>query len=290
VKRQHSRAELRQRAHLSAGSKGTSREMMKRRKIIKRDDVDFFWAHGYLRVSGVLSPPEVQELRKELDWVMELWAIRSKGWSGPWREALLGSDAEKAELIVLADPHFYSAALLNALANPAIVDAAAELLPSEVVEFHQSTLLVKPPETGQPFPTHQDEAHYPHETTGYVEALIHLDDTNAENGELRFLDGSHRLGPLPHITETAEGPCQPHLPVDHYRLEDTTAVPAKAGDVVFMSNRVVHGSFLNSSSELRRLIRAGYRDPANRQLGGPQTLGRPGLMVRGRRPQGAKFF
>jgi phytanoyl-CoA hydroxylase len=264
--------------------------MMKRRKTIKGDDVDFFWEHGYLRVSGLFSPPEVRELREELDWVIDVWATRSKGWSGPWREALLGSDAEKAELIVLADPHFYSAALMRALIDPPVVDAAAELLASEVVEFHQSTLLVKPPETGQPFPTHQDEAYYPHETVRYVEALIHLDDTNAQNGELRFLDGSHRLGPLPHITETEDGPCQPHLPVDQYRLEDTTAVPAKVGDVLFMSNRTVHGSCLNTSSDLRYMLRAGYRDPANRQLGGPQTLGRPGLMVRGRRPEGAKFF
>ena len=88
--------------------------MIKRRRTIERHDIDFFWAHGHLRMHSVLSPGEVQELRGELDWVMELWASRSKGWSGPWREALLGSDAEKAELIVLADPHFYSAALLRA--------------------------------------------------------------------------------------------------------------------------------------------------------------------------------
>jgi hypothetical protein len=263
---------------------------MKRRKRIKRDDVDFFWAHGYLTMGGVFSPAEVEELRNELDWAMDVWAIREKGWSGPWREALLGSSAaEKAELIHLGDPHFYSAAWLRAMTNPAVVDAVAELLESEFVECHHSMLLVKPPETGQPFPTHQDEAYYPHETIRYVSAMIHLDDTNAQNGELRFLDGSHRLGPLPHITETAEGPCHPHLPVGEYRLDETTAVPAKAGDVIFMTIRTVHGSYLNCSREFRALCRVGYRDPANRQLGGHE-LERPGLMVRGRRPQGARFF
>jgi phytanoyl-CoA hydroxylase len=275
---------------VSARIKVTGREMMKRRTLIKGDDVDFFWTHGYLRVGGVFSTAEVQELKKEVDWLIDVWAMRSKGWTGPWREALLGSDSEKADLTTLADPHFYSAAVLRALVHPSIADAAAGLLASEVVELHQSTLVVKPPETGQPFPTHQDEVYYPHETMGYVEALIHLDDTNAQNGELRFLDGSHRLGPLSHITQTAEGSCAAHLPVDQYRLDDTTTVPAKVGDVVFMGLRTVHGSYLNSSSDLRSIIRAGYRDPANRQLGGAGTLGRPGLIVRGRRPQGAKFF
>ena len=70
-------------------------------------------------------------------------------------------------------------------------------------------LLVKPPETGQPFPTHTDEAYYPHETIRYVTAMIHLNDTNAQNGELRFLDGSHLLGPISHITETVEGSAAP---------------------------------------------------------------------------------
>ena len=265
---------------------------MKRRKRIKRDDVDAFWAHGYLRMSGVFSPAEVEELRREVEWMMDVWAIREAGWSGPWKEALLGSDAEKAELTALPDPHFYSAAWLRALTNPSVVDAVADLLASEAVECHHSMLLVKPPETGQPFPTHTDEAYYPHETIRYVTAMIHLNDTNAQNGELRFLDGSHLLGPISHITETAEGPCHPHLPVDEYRLEDTTAVPAKAGDVIFLTNRTVHGSYLNSSREVRALCRVGYRDPANRQLAGPHSyaIGRPGLMVRGRRSQGAKFF
>lgn len=66
-------------------------------------------------------------------------------------------------------------------------------------------------------------------------------------------------------------------------------MPANAGDVVFMTIRTVHGSYLNRTDRLRRLIRAGYRDPANRQLGG-RTLGSPGLMARGRRPSGARFF
>ena len=130
---------------------------------------------------------------------------------------------------------------------------------------------------------HQDQPFYNHETDKYVDVLVHLDDTTAENGEIRFLDGSHKPGPLPHITQMPDGkPCSPYLPVDQYRREDTVPVPARRGDVVIFNINTVHGSYINTTREPRRLVRVGYRDPENRQTAG-QSLNRPGLMVRGYR-------
>ena len=112
--------------------------------------------------------------------------------------------------------------------------------------------------------------------------LVHLDDTSHENGEIRFLDGSHKQGALLHITETDEGSCTPHLPTDEYRLEDTIAVPARRGDVVLFGIHTIHGSHINQTDTARRMVRVGYRDPHNTQTAG-QSLGRPGLMVQGYR-------
>jgi ectoine hydroxylase-related dioxygenase (phytanoyl-CoA dioxygenase family) len=129
---------------------------------------------------------------------------------------------------------------------------------------------------------HQDHPFYMHENGCYVDCLVHLDDTRHENGEIRFLDGSHKLGALEHITMTADGPCSPHLPTDQYRLEDTVPVSAKRGDVVCFSIYTVHGSYINTTDKARRLVRVGYRDPQNKQTAG-QSFGRPGLMVHGYR-------
>jgi phytanoyl-CoA hydroxylase len=68
-------------------------------------------------------------------------------------------------------------------------------------------------------------------------------------------------------------------------LENTVPCPAEAGDVVAFSIYTVHGSFINRTDRWRRLVRLGYRDPANQQLAG-QSHGRAGLMVRGVRPAG----
>jgi ectoine hydroxylase-related dioxygenase (phytanoyl-CoA dioxygenase family) len=112
--------------------------------------------------------------------------------------------------------------------------------------------------------------------------LVHLDDTCHENGEIRFLDGSHKKGALNHIQVSNGKKCTPHLPTDVYRLEDSVAVPAKAGDVVCFNLHTIHGSHLNVTDEPRRLVRIGYRNPDNQQLSG-QAVGRPGLLVWGRR-------
>ena len=113
---------------------------------------------------------------------------------------------------------------------------------------------------------------------------MHLDNTRHENGEIRFLPGSHQAGYLPHITRTPEGPCTPHLPTDQYALDQTVPVPASRGDVVIFNIFTVHGSHLNQTNEARRLVRLGYRHVENVQLSG-QSKGRPGLMVAGRRPR-----
>ncbi len=141
---------------------------------------------------------------------------------------------------------------------------------------------IKPPQNGHPFPMHQDNPFYHHSNGRYVDTLVHLDDTCHANGEIRFLAGSHKAGALPHITQTETGPCTPHLPTDVYKLEDTVPVPAKRGDVVLFSIHTIHGSYINTTKQPRRLVRVGYRDPQNIQLAG-QSFERPGLMVQGYR-------
>jgi hypothetical protein len=154
----------------------------------------------------------------------------------------------------------------------------ADLIGPEV-ELHHVTLHAKAPEFGTPFPMHQDHPFYAHETGAYVDALVHVDAATEENGCLKFLVGSHKLGALEHVLEGS-----PHLPPERYRLEDAVSCPAAAGDVILFSIHTIHGSDLNRTPHWRRLVRLGYRNPRNRQLAG-QALGRPGLMVQGVRPK-----
>ena len=251
---------------------------------LTEEQVAFYEEHGYLRIPNVFNKAEIDAMDRELEFLMQTWSERSQGWSGPWRKKYMDDKTEmKSQLIAMHDLSFYSQAWTAGVTNKILCDSMADLLGPNV-ELHHSTLHAKPPETGHPFPMHQDWAFYQHNDGRYVDVLVHLDDTCHANGEIRFLAGSHKQGALEHITKTPEGPCTPHLPTDKFHLEDTVAVPAKRGDVVVFQIHTIHGSHINTTDKTRRLVRVGYRDPENVQTGG-QSLGRQGLMVRGVRPK-----
>ena len=260
------------------------------------EQMAFYREHGYLRIPAVFTAEETRQMKSELDWMIREWANIGVGWTGPWRQALMDIASEaKSKLIAMHDLQYYSDVWMEAVTKKNMAMIMSQLLAGEdepqgaPVELHHSTMHVKPPETGHPFPMHQDLAFYDHQDGRYVDVLVHLDDTSHANGEIRFIDGSHKLGPLKHITSftndqgITEG-CTPHLPWERFRLEDTVPVPAKAGDIVIFNIYTVHGSYMNTTSEMRRLVRIGFKHPDNRQTRG-QSANRPNLMVWGKRPR-----
>lgn len=273
------------RASHSASSSSTVIDPRESGSLLSSEQVAFYREHGYLRIPQVFSPAETDELSDELDWIIGSWAIEDQGWTGPWRRQYMDAATErKSKLIALHDLQYYSDAWARAVVKPALCAALADLLDGGPVEFHHSTLHVKPPQTGHPFPMHQDWAFYKHADDRYVDVLVHLDDTCHANGEIRFLASSHKNGALEHVTRDPQtgAVCSPHLPFAKYRLEDTVAVPAQRGDVVVFNIFTIHGSYINTTDRARRLVRVGYRHPENRQLEG-QSLGRPCWLVAGRR-------
>ena len=257
-------------------------------RYLSPEQVAFYREHGWLRIPQVFTAGQMDAMDRELEQLIADWASAESGWSGPWRKVYMDAETEKkSKLVAMHDLQLFAQSWAAAVQNDRLCDAMADLLGPNV-ELHHSTLHAKPPETGHPFPMHQDWAFYQHADGRYVDVLVHLDDTNAENGEIRFLDGSHRLGALEHVTAFPDGtPCTPHLPTDKWHLEDTVAVPAKRGDVVVFNLHTIHGSYVNRTDRVRRMVRIGYRDPENKQTGG-QSIGRPGSIVRGIRPK-ARF-
>ncbi|MBV7339713.1 phytanoyl-CoA dioxygenase family protein [Chloroflexi bacterium TSY] len=241
---------------------------------------EFYQKNGYLHIPQLFTSEETNALSDEMDRLVEEWALTTPGWSGPWRQVYMDPETEKnAKLTAMHDLHLYSMVWMRAVTNPKLAQSMSQLIGPDV-ELHHSTMHIKPPQSGQPFPMHQDHPFYAHEDERFVDVLVHLDETSHENGEIRFLAGSHKNGPLKHITETEEGRCSPHLPTDQWRLEDTVPVPAKRGDVVCFCYHTIHGSYINQTRQPRRLVRIGYRNPHNKQQYG-QSLGRPGLIVYG---------
>src|SRR5262245_37195420 len=124
--------------------------------MLTKAQIDFYNEQGYLRIPQVFSPEEIDAMSDDLDWMIDTWAFKDQGWTGPWRKKYMDADTEKkSKLIALHDLQYYSAAWARAVTKASLCQAMSQLLGPEV-ELHHSTLHVKPPETGHPFPMHQD--------------------------------------------------------------------------------------------------------------------------------------
>ena len=138
---------------------------------------------------------------------------------------------------------------------------------------------------------HQDYPFYPHDGPDFVDCLLHLDNdnTSVESGCLRVVPGSHKNGPLEHITGEHT---HPYLPTDKYHPEiiETVAIPARPGDVIFFSYYTIHWSNVNRTNQWRKSVHIGYHAPEMRPTGMALTevynktiVG--GLKNRGREPK-----
>ena len=231
-------------------------------------EIESYHENGYLKVEQLFTPEETEELGSEMIRIINEWGEERIGWPGPWRsQYLVDEEQQTTKVVFMHNPHFYSAVWGRVIFHPCLVGAVQDFIGRDV-QWHHTVLHGKAPEKGTPFPMHQDYPFYPHDGLDFVDCLVHLDDTPPESGPLRVVPGSHKNGPLEHITgpETA-----PHLPTDKYHPDfvPSVAIPAKAGDVIFFSYCLVHWSEVNRTNEWRRSVRFGYHTPDMRPVGRP---------------------
>jgi phytanoyl-CoA hydroxylase len=215
------------------------------------NDVDFYREHGYLHVPAVFSPAEVGKLRAAIERILAGVAGSEHDENHAWQGV-----AQESVLKGFHNVQYHEAAFTRAAVSPRLVDVLTQLIGPNV-QLHHTKMLVKPSEHGAPFPMHQDYPYFPHERHTVLAASVHLDDTNLENGCLRVVPGSHRLGPL-----DAQGPSH----ALDTPLEEGTPLPAAAGDVLLFNYLTIHGSGVNTSSGTRRNVLFQYRDPEDPPL------------------------
>src|SRR5689334_14641977 len=125
----------------------TARKRTSTRKlnVLSAEQVAFYKERGYLHIPAMFTPQETRELSDHLDWLIEVWALKDAGWTGPWRKQYMDAKTEKkSKLIALHDLQYYSDAWARAVTNRKLAGAMADLLDGGPVELHHSTLHVKP--------------------------------------------------------------------------------------------------------------------------------------------------
>src|ERR1044071_492201 len=100
-----------------------------RHNVLTAEQVAFYKEQGFLHIPGMFSAEETQELSDHLDWLIDVWAMKDAGWTGPWRKKYMDAETEKkSKLIALHDLQYYSDAWARAVTNRKPAAALADLL------------------------------------------------------------------------------------------------------------------------------------------------------------------
>ncbi|BDI32493.1 hypothetical protein CCAX7_45440 [Capsulimonas corticalis] len=178
----------------------------------------FFLEHGYLHVSGVLTPDHLAQVQAEFDRVWEL-------------------PGQNNQTKLLQHQTF-----LELIEHPAILDRHRALFGAQT-QLLQYDLLRQGPRN-ETFPTrawHRDFV-FPGDRPLSVNTIVYLDEMIEERGPTYVAPGTHR------------GEALPPAEMIHEPLPGEIAVLAQAGDVVFINSAIWHSGARNRSDGQRRGI------------------------------------
>ncbi|QXQ06150.1 phytanoyl-CoA dioxygenase family protein [Sphingosinicellaceae bacterium] len=212
---------------------------------LNSEQLQAYQDQGFIHLRGLLSPGEAAAYRTEVHDIAASQGTKDATWA-----SVRGS----TQLIHCHDVQFRSAAFTRLLVDPRLTGVAQAIIGPNV-QLHHTKMFVKPPERGSPFPMHQDYPYFPHRDHSMIAVILHFDDASEDKGCLRVYPGSHKRGVLPSLGDDH------HLSEDEFPLTGATPIAARAGDAIFFSYLLAHGSGLNISDEPRTTLLIQLRDP-----------------------------
>lgn len=135
--------------------------------------------------------------------------------------------------------------------DPDLLDLVEAVIGADIVLW-ASSVFCKPAGTGLEVPWHQDGQYWPIRPRATVTVWIALDDVTRENGCMRVIPGSHRMGEFSHEVSDREDLVLNNVMNDP-RLDLTQAcdVELEAGQLSLHDANLVHGSQANRSAQRR---------------------------------------
>jgi ectoine hydroxylase-related dioxygenase (phytanoyl-CoA dioxygenase family) len=172
-----------------------------------------------------------------------------------------GDEFSRAHRLV-PDPELIDPAVRAVCFSARLAEAARVLLGADAVRFFHAKAMEKPAEAtgGLPTKLHQDYPTMPIDRSGQVVFWIALDDLAPEAGTLRFVPGSHRLGPLgrdPFVREDHDAIAR-RAGLERWVLSDAPALAA--GDATAHLDLTVHCAGPNRTGRSRWGLSVGYID------------------------------
>jgi ectoine hydroxylase-related dioxygenase (phytanoyl-CoA dioxygenase family) len=190
---------------------------------------------GFIAPISVLSPQEVSHYRGCLERLLETH-----------------SDDPNLATYLYDKTHLVFTWYDALTRHPGILDAVEDLLGSDILLW-TSSILIKRPHTPSHFTWHQDSTYWGLEPPVALTVWLALSDATADNGCMRAIPASHKLGQLPHLNTFDKDVMLLRGQRVAVPLEEDKAVDLmlRPGEISIHQVRMVHGSGPNRSDGLR---------------------------------------
>ncbi len=233
---------------------------------LDQGQIEEFNEAGFLPYPELLTSLEVKALHQRLEDIgnevvafpTEYVQIEPMVKNGEWDAAPVRFDnVRKIWNLTRSDELFNEYAR-----HQKILDVVQSLIGPNIKIYVDQTLC-KPPRVGSAKPPHQDSAYWTQiDPPNLVICWMALDDATEENGCMRFIPGSHKLGVIEHKR------------LEDFRIEDhkidyasEVAVPLRAGGCSFHHSLVMHRTDANRSSDQRIGLTVAYMSAESKYIG-----------------------
>ncbi len=136
--------------------------------------------------------------------------------------------------------------------DTAVLDAVEDIIGPDI-RLYNLTVWMKNAGDGSYVGWHQDSTYFPLDPAVQITAWIALTDSIEDNGNVKYLPGSHRLGQLRHGTEVGKGSMLSkgqHV-VEPLDTRDVKCINLQPGEMSLHHTRLVHYSEPNNSARRR---------------------------------------
>jgi ectoine hydroxylase-related dioxygenase (phytanoyl-CoA dioxygenase family) len=259
------------------------------------DHVDAFKERGYAVVAAVFSPAEIAELAAEIDRLREAGLKHASSFRDGNVMYLIREDARLGRVLrYMQWPSYVSPVMARYRTDRRLLGLVRPLIGEDLKQIINQIIWKAPGAVDGTYGYHQDvrfrrpASAYRDLATSYVQTAIAIDPHRSDNGCMRVLPGSHRLGVIGLPVD--KGVIDQDI--DDATLRRTGLDPAavvdlrlEPGDVAMWGPYLVHGSAPNRSRIDRRTYVNGYVVAANCDRGewafrngAPCELGAPVLV------------
>ena len=218
---------------------------------LSKEQIEHFHEYGYVSDIKLLNSSQILLLKEEMERIMD---PNHEG-NDLFYEFHSNESVNSESVLFHSLGHWrITQGFHDVLWNPAFLMAAHQLLDDKPVRFWHDQLFYKPAKHGGVVAWHQDYSYWTRTIAmQHLTCWTSLDDATTENGCLHYIPKSHKWGLLnaPELAGNMDGILD-HLTKEQKADFQPVPIELKAGYGTFHHPLLVHGSYENTSNQLRR--------------------------------------